>query len=234
MHTLNSKTFVVSLGGSIIIPKEGFDIDFLREFTLFIKNRIAKGYQFYIVCGGGTTCRQYQRAAIEIDPSLHQNDIDWIGIHTTIYNAHFIHALFKDLPYPKIISDYDQIDPQVTDYPLIIGAGWKPGYSSDMESVLLADKLKVKTVINLSNIDMVYDQDPHEFPDARPIPTMSWDEFISIIGTDWKPGLNTPFDPIAAQKAKDLCLKVIICNGKNLPNLENILAGKEFTGTVVE
>ncbi|NCQ16417.1 UMP kinase, partial [Candidatus Falkowbacteria bacterium] len=47
------------------------------------------------------------------------------------------------------------------------------------------------------------------------------------------PSLNAPFDPIAAKKAQELGLEVVIMNGKNIANLKNCLAGKKFKGTVV-
>lgn len=55
-----------------------------------------------------------------------------------------------------------------------------------------------------------------------------------IVGNKWKPGLNMPFDPIATQLAHKLELKVIIANGKNYENTENIIQGKNFVGTTIE
>jgi ubiquinone/menaquinone biosynthesis C-methylase UbiE len=55
----------------------------------------------------------------------------------------------------------------------------------------------------------------------------------SLIGTEWSPGINAPFDPIAAKLAKKLDLTVIVANGKSFKNLENILDGNAFKGTVI-
>lgn len=54
------KTIVISLGGSVIIPKEGFDLKFLKGFKKLILSLI-KNYRFIIVCGGGQTARSYQQ-----------------------------------------------------------------------------------------------------------------------------------------------------------------------------
>jgi len=61
---------------------------------------------------------------------------------------------------------------------------------------------------------------------------MSWKAFINIVGTEWKAGLNAPFDPIAAKEAQSSGIKAIII-GKRLNNLENLLDGKNFNGTVI-
>ena len=62
----------------------------------------------------------------------------------------------------------------------------------------------MKTVINLSNVEQVYDKDPKKFPDAKPIKKLTWAGMREIVGDKWSPGMNAPFDPIAAQKAQEL------------------------------
>lgn len=73
-----------------------------------------------------------------------------------------------------------------------------------------------------------------KFSDARPIERISWDDYLKLIGGKWMPGLRVPFDPVASKLAKKIGLKVIICHGHNFKNLDNILQGKEFVGTVIE
>jgi len=99
---------------------------------------------------------------------------------------------------------------------------------------LLANDYHINTVINLSNIDQVYDKDPNKHKDARPIDKMGWDELTGLVGKAWRPGMNSPFDPIAAQLGKKIGLKVVIANGHDFANLAKILDGKDFTGTVIE
>jgi uridylate kinase len=53
------------------------------------------------------------------------------------------------------------------------------------------------------------------------------------VGTKWDPGLNAPFDPVASAKARELGLKVLIMNGKNLVNLKASLEGKKLRGTTI-
>ena len=92
----------------------------------------------------------------------------------------------------------------------------------------------MKKIINLSNIDFVYDKDPAKFKDAKKIRQISWKDFRQIVGSRWNPGTNAPFDPIASKFAEENKMEVIIANGKNMDNLKNILEGKEFLGTVIK
>ena len=119
-------------------------------------------------------------------------------------------------------------------FPVVVGAGWKPGWSTDYDAALLAKRFGVKTVVNLTNTDLIYDKDPRKFKNAKPIPHMTWDDVLRVVGKKWNPGMNTPFDPVAAKLAKKLNLTVVSCHGENLKNLDNILNGKNFVGTIIE
>ena len=66
---------IISLGGSLIVPKTGIDIAFLKQFKSLISRRITKGDRFVIICGGGSTARRYQLAAGAVDQLTHE-DID--------------------------------------------------------------------------------------------------------------------------------------------------------------
>lgn len=229
------KYFILSLGGSLIVPNGGIDIKFLGKFNKYIRKKVAQGCRFFIVTGGGATMRYYRDAAVAVcGKQITNEDLDWLGVHSTRLNGHLLRTIFKDMAYRYFIKHYDMVDKKAIDYPVVIGVGWKPGWSTDYDAVLLAQDYDIDKIINLTNIDMVYNKDPKKYKNAKPVKEIKWSEMVSIVGKEWKPGLNTPFDPIAAQLAKKIKMKVIICNGRNLENLNNILEGRKFIGTVIE
>ena len=228
------ETIVLSLGGSLIVPNGGIDTQFLTNFNQFIRKQIAeKNRRFFIICGGGATTRHYQKAASEVvHHTLPAEDQDWLGIHSTRLNAHLVRTIFRDIAYPRIFKHYDS-DYDIDGEPVIVCSGWKPGWSTDYDAVLIAKKYHSNTVINLSNIDKIYDRDPREYKDAKPLEHINWENFEKLVGNKWVPGLNTPFDPVATQLAKKLGLTVIILNGKNIYNVEAALDGKSFIGSTI-
>ncbi len=85
---------IISLGGSIIIPPEGFNIEFLKKFRELILTRVKLGEKFILVIGGGSTCRKYQQAAKD-SADVSSEDLDWLGIYATHFNARFVGLLFN-------------------------------------------------------------------------------------------------------------------------------------------
>ncbi len=226
-----SKPIIISLGGSLVVPNGGIDTDYLISFNIFIRNKIAEGWRFFIVVGGGTLARHYIDAGKKVIGKLSDWDLDWLGIHSTHLNAHLIRTIFRDIAHPRIINNYEKKIKDLKE-PLVVAAGWKPGCSTDFDAVTLAHDYGANTVINMSNITTVFDSDPKLNPDARPIHQMKWEEFEKLVGIVWKPGSNLPFDPMATKLAKDLGLKVFVI-GKDLDNLMKILDGNDFLGTVI-
>jgi len=225
-----SKTFILSVGGSLFSRADGLDIKFLQEFRVFILKRVKAGDKFFLISGGGAICRSYNKAVLSIVKTDHKS-LDWLGISATRFNAQLIKTIFGSLAHEEII-----IDPTkkiTTTKKIIIAAGYQPGWSTDYCAVLMAKHNNAQTVINLSNIDYVYDKDPRKFTDAKKIERTTWPEFQKIVGTKWRPGLNAPFDPVASQAAAKNKMKVIIINGQKIKNLEAYFKGEKFKGTVI-
>ncbi|MCP3684907.1 MAG: UMP kinase [bacterium] len=222
------KSVVISLGGSIIAPNR-INTVFLRAFRKMLRRFIKKGTRFIVICGGGKTAREYQAAASRVR-KLTDDDLDWLGIHATRLNAHLMRTILRDISHKKVIRNpTEKIKFKEN---VLIAAGWKPGWSTDYDAVLLAKNHGIKTVVNITNVDHVYDKNPSKYKDAKPLKEISWAGFRKLVGNKWDPGLNTPFDPLASKEAEKLKLKVIII-GKNLKNLDNFLNGKKFKGTVI-
>ncbi len=222
---------MLSLGGSLIAPKEGFDVEFLRGFKKLILDFLKRGFRFIIVCGGGQTARSYQALAREFG-ELTPEDIDWIGIHATRLNAHFMRTIFRPWAHPVVVKDPTR-KLKWTEK-ILVAAGWQPGWSTDYDAVKLAELYGAKIVINLSNIEYVCDSDPRKNPQAKKLERVSWPDFRKIVGDQWVPGANLPFDPVASREAEKNKLKVIVMSGRDLKDVAKAINGQKFKGTIIE
>lgn len=221
---------VMSVGGSLIVP-DAINTTFLSDLKNLIERQMsAYGRRFIIIAGGGKTARRYQDAAATVS-DLDPEDLDWIGLHATRLNGHLLRTIFRDIAYPEIITNPDDILKVPEDTGLVIAAGYRPGASTDLRAVQIAVHRKATRVMNLSNIDYVYTDDPRKNPDAKRIEDISWTDFIKLIPTDWNPGLSSPFDPVAARLAHAENIEVSIINGEKIAEIEHYLDDKPFVGT---
>lgn len=224
---------ILSLGGSLIVPPNGIDANFMSMFKKFIIRQTVLGKRFIIICGGGQTARDYQNA-YKRTVSIASNDfLDWIGIHSTRLNAHFIISIFEDLADKNIVNNPNK--KIVTKKPIVVAGGWKPGWSTDYVSIFFAKNAGAQRIINLTNTDGVYDTDPKggNGKKAKMFKNISWNNYLAMIPKKWTPGLSSPFDPVASKKAQEMGLEVVIVDGNNLKNMELCLSSCNFKGTTI-
>jgi len=247
------KTITISLGGSIIYPDQ-IDVHFLKQFNSFIRRYIKKGYKFIIITGGGKPARIFQDAAAKIS-RVSNNDKDWIGIHTTRLNAQLLRTIFKDVADPEIIDSKEKvlsrikktsevklrsksrsdfgIGVQQLNYPITVGSGWRPGWSTDYVAASIAANFSAHEFINAGKPAFVFERDPKRFPRAQKFEKLTWSEYRKLIPRKWTPGFSSPIDPVAARLCQAKKLTAIVVGGKNLKNFENLLRGKDFSGTII-
>lgn len=212
------------------MPVDGIDVRFLKKLRQLLRKQVKKGKRFILIAGGGSTARAYMQAANKVTRLTHE-DMDWLGIHSTRLNGHLLRTILRDIAHPEMIKNPERKIRWKE--PILVAAGWKPGRSTDEIAVRMASAYDASHVINLTNIERVYNKDPKKFPDAVPYDQMSWKEFRKLVGNRWTPGANAPFDPIASRLAQKLGMTVTVAKGDELKNLEAILEGRHFKGTTL-
>ena len=224
------ESIIISLGGSMVVPQNP-DAEFVIKFKKLILEWIGKGKKFYIIVGGGKVCRIYQES-LSKTINASSEILDWMGIYTTNLNAQFLRLAFEEVAASDIFTDPKDALKYSND--VIIGAGWKPGCSTDMDAVLVAKEISATKMINLSSVDFVYDSDPKVNSEAKKFDNLSWKDYRSFISSEWDPGMNLPFDPIASKEAEELGLELVFIGGHNLDSLDNYLKGEKFIGTTIK
>ena len=191
------QAIVISLGGSLI-AEEKINTLFLKEFRKTIKKHLFDK-KFIIVCGGGTTARKYIH-------SLKENKSDerlqsFIGIACTRLNARFMSYFFgfeqkKGIPYTtrtlrKYLKEKGIVFCGALEY--------KPEQTSDSTAAEIARKYKT-SLINITNVNGLYNKDPTKNPDAKLIKKISWKEFNKKAKEiEFKPGQNFVLDQTASE-----------------------------------
>jgi len=223
---------VLSVGGSIVAPDK-VDVNFIKNFKQAVLDYLNEDLnrKLVFVVGGGGPARSYQKAYREIVEQPVTDSQDWIGIMATRLNGELLKGVFADECLDPVVTNPTSV--KSFKGRILVAAGWKPGFSTDNDSVLLAENIGADTVINLSNIKKVYSADPKFDPNAVPLDNITWSEMRKLVGDKWVPGVNVPFDPVATKRASELKLKVITAAGNDIENMKKILIGSNFEGTTI-
>ena len=216
--------YVISLGGSVIVPKE-VDIEFLTGFAEMIKE-LSKKHKFSVVCGGGSTARLYAGAAQQL--GIKEHDAHDVGTQATLLNAFLMAKLLK----AKFVPGHPSKTAKAFGKKPVTSGGYKPGWTTDVDAALIAKEVKADALINVTNVDYVYDSDPRISPYAKPIVKISWKDFMKLPVMERKPGMHFVFDPDAAEICKKAKVKVYVLS-KDAGNLRKCLEGKSFIGTTI-
>jgi len=78
-----------------------------------------------------------------------------------------VRVIFRDIAHSHVIKHYEII--RKADEPVVVAGGWKPGWSTDYDAITLCQDYGINTVINMTNVDQVYEKDPKKYPDAKPL-----------------------------------------------------------------
>lgn len=222
---------VLSVGGSSVIPDLKADLGFVKSLAKIIKRSRSR---FGIITGGGSVARLYANAARELGAS--EYEADNVAIMSTRQNAHLVIAglLAEGVDvYRKVVVDFEEAK-GLTNKVVVMG-GTIPGITTDTDSVLLAESVGATKLVNISNVDAIYDSDPRKNPKAKKYAKMSYDELIALAASSdkRKAGTNFVFDLLACKLISRSKIETHFVTAKNLKDVENAIEGKKHGGTVV-
>jgi uridylate kinase len=224
------KIIVLSLGGSLIIP-DNVDYSFLKKLKkIVLKNK--KNYKFIIVCGGGSLARKYISALKKEKISEKLQSLS--GIAATRTNARFMSYFFNlDQEY-GIPHTMETLEKHIKKRDIVFCGAleYKPEQTSDSTAAEISSHFKT-IFINLTNVSGLYNKNPLEHKDAKFIPRISWREFYKMANkTKYRPGQHFVLDQTASKIIMRNKIKTYIL-GKDLRQLDAVINGKKFKGTLI-
>jgi uridylate kinase len=218
----------ISLGGSVINPGE-IDTEFLQKFTDVIKGFLRQS-KFVVVCGGGRIARQYIAG---LPAGLTEGERDTMAIAATWLNARLLSYYFKGYCSVILPTTMTELSEQLQTYDVGLAGGFLPAVKTDEDAAVVADLVGSTVLINVTNVNGIYDKDPQEFSDAKKYDTLTYREFYEIVSPlSLDAGSNAPFTLIAAKICERTNIRIVVCP-KDTEKIREAIQGKNV-GTVIQ
>jgi len=239
---LNSFMNIIKYGGSRVSPSAGVHDDVFIDSLIELVNGY-RDQEFMVIIGGGALARHKQAQ----EPKADNDRKDWLGIEATWENAKYVIDRFVDSGvegvYNQVIKNPHE---KVGGHRIYVAGGYEPGNSTDYVTMLLARNYGASRVIKVSDFDVVKDISPLELakydkkdwsevlgrtPDLN---NATWRKMRELVGEEWKPGLNTPLDPLACGVGLESSqIELYICRENQI---RNVLDGNldRYVGTIIK
>ncbi len=225
------KKVVISLGGSLIVPKE-VDTKFISSFKKTLRKNY-RNYKFIVVCGGGHVARKY--ISILKSEKKSNKEISLAGIRATRMNARLMMQVFGKEANDSIpLSMKDVEDYLPKNKVVFCGAlRYASNETSDGTAAKLAHHLK-SNFINLTNVPGLFTSNPLKNKKAKLIQNISWKDFEKkALRLKFKPGQHFVLDQNASTIIRKSRIKTYIL-GPDMKNFDKLLKGKKFKGTTIQ
>ncbi|UCG89731.1 MAG: UMP kinase [Candidatus Heimdallarchaeota archaeon] len=218
----------LSLGGSVINPGN-IDRKFLEDFSVAIKELVHQ-YKFMIVCGGGKVARQYISG---LPDGLTEGERDYMGIAATWLNAQLLTYYFKGYCSPILPTTVKKLTEDLQTHDVGISGGFLTAIKTDEDAAILADLYGSPILVNVTNVDGIYDKDPKQYSDAKKYEELTYNEFYEIVSPlSLSAGSNAPFTLIAAKICERTNIRIIVVE-KAVDKIKQAINGKTV-GTVIQ
>ena len=185
-----AKRVMVKLSGELFARDDGFglDHDALEAVAKSVKQVADAEFEVAVVVGGGNIWRFRDTQ----DSGIERTSSDAIGMLATIMNAVGLQSALESLDqYTRVCSAVDV--PQLAEpyikrravrhlekgrVVICAGGTGNPYFTTDSAAALRALELQCDVLLKGTNVDGVYDKDPHKHDDAKKYDELSYQEAI--------------------------------------------------------
>jgi len=227
---------LLKLSGEALAPRDGYGIDpeTLHAIAQELKEVHSLGCELAIVIGGGNifrgvvgSTRGMERASADymgmlatvINGLALQDALERMGVMTRVLSAITMQQIAE--PYIRRRATRHLEKGRV----VIFAAGTgNPFFTTDTAASLRAVETGAQVILKATNVDGVYDADPHLHADAKKFEELSYIEFLSR-------HLKV-MDSTAISLCMDNALPIIVFDLNTRGNIKRVVTGEPI-GTVV-
>ncbi|MCE7741152.1 MAG: UMP kinase [Candidatus Heimdallarchaeota archaeon] len=229
---MDMKKIVIKFGGSVLYKENMIlNVERIQEIVETITQLHEDGYKVAVVVGGGKLARVIIQASDVLGHAATFKDI--LAVESTRIHALLIIASLHNKAYLLVPRSFEEVGKALSSGKIVVTGGLQPGQSTSAVAALVAEYWDADLLINLTNVDKVFDKDPNKYPDAKELDKVTPEELLEIISKqEEEPGKYALFDRVGCEIIKRSRLKVVFANGQDPSNIFKAIKG-ETVGTLV-
>ena len=257
------KRVVFSLGGSILYGERtfkrrlqaaiadifrfeiialNFDRKTVHGVIGMLRDLTERDFEAYVVTGGGILARLAMKDARDYSSEnggkpISQRQLDYIGKDASQFNASRLIGKLKSADVPVIYNSTKDWGKkrELQGGKVIVRGGTEPGHSTDMVAVDIAIAEKVPFVVNIGNTPGLYPRRDTKLgydPKDAILEVFTISDYLNMYPGERMAGDNFIFEREAAQKALENDIAIILV-GSNVENIDAMISGHDFKGTML-
>jgi len=193
---------VVKLGGALFRREP--NVTALKDMGKVLSGFVREGNQLVLVAGGGENARTYIGAARRL--GAEESTCDLLGIQITRANAELLRLAMSSIASSKIPTMLSDLPHCVGSGKAVVMGGLQPGQSTNAVAALAAEITRAEILVNGTDVEGVYSEDPKKNPKAKLIRSVNVDKLLGwAMGGEVFAGRYELLDPLAIkimQRAK--------------------------------
>ena len=228
-HTEQILRAVVKLGGALF----GRDPDpsTIKHMASALTRFVDENNQLVLVAGGGENARTYINAARKL--GAEESTCDLLGIQITRANAELLRVAFEGETAAVSARSLTRLPELVRANGVVVMGGLQPGQSTNAVATLAAEITRAKVLVNATDVDGVYTEDPKKNPRAKLLRTIHVGKLLELaMAGRVFAGRYELLDPLAVKILERSKIPTRFVSLSNPENILDAIKGKDM-GTLV-
>ncbi len=221
---------VVKLGGALFRREP--NVRALKDMGRTLAGFVEQGNQLVLVAGGGENARTYIGAARKL--GAEESTCDLLGIQITRANAELLRLAMGSIASSKIPTVLSDLPHCVGPGKAVVMGGLQPGQSTNAVAALAAEITRAEILVNGTDVDGIYTEDPKKNPKAKLIPSVNVDKLLGwAMGGEVFAGRYELLDPLAIKIMQRAKMPTRFVSLADPGNILAALQGKDIGTRVV-
>jgi uridylate kinase len=193
---------------------------------------VEKGNQLVVVAGGGENARTYIGAARKL--GAEESTCDLLGIQITRANAELMRLALGSTASSKIPTNLSDLPHFAGSGKTVVMGGLQPGQSTNAVAALAAEITRSEILVNGTDVDGVYTEDPKKNPGAKLIRSVDAGKLLSwAMAGEVFAGRYELLDPLAIKIMQRAKIPTRFVSLEDPGNILKALLGKDIGTKVV-